>query len=124
MEKYENYQINHPINFKKLFLGFGGYIMDPKQDHSESIHTHLECDPGYLHPVEVRSGKDPEDGIEIDFYDEMESDKLITIRIQFRKGNTSIGWLANHDGTLLKKRYIKGEEELEQEYKSGNNLPF
>ena len=122
MEKYENYQQNSPVNFRKISLGQFGYIMDPNQDHSEIID--LDREPGYLHPVEVRSGKDPEDGIEIDFYDEMESDKLITIRIQFRKGNTSIGWLANHDGTLLKKRYIKGEEELEQEYKSGNNLPF
>jgi len=99
-EKRKNYEPHHPINFKRLSLALDGYIIEPQQKFTFN-NVPMDKDGDYLHPVEVRCGKYPRDGIEIDFWNELtDEDSLVTLRIQFRKGSTCIGWICNWDGSL------------------------
>lgn len=101
LEKHrKHYDPNHPINFRRLSLALDGYIIEPQHRFTFN-NVPMDKDGDYLHPVEVRCGKNPEDGIEIDFWNELtDEDSLVTLRIQFRKGNTCMGWICNWDGSL------------------------
>lgn len=102
-EHKKHYDPHHPINFKRLLLANDGYIIGAEKDSSD-IYGDYRDDGDYIHPVDVRTKKNPENGIEIDFYNELvDSDKLVTLRIQFRKGHTCMGWICNSDGSLRKK---------------------
>ena len=97
-DKVENYRPTYYPNFKRLLLTSDGFMMAA---HENIVRRSDEGD--YLHPVKVRHDEDPEHGIEIDFWNETEyTDKVVTLRIQFHKGMTAMGWLCDFEGELIK----------------------
>ena len=96
------YDMNNPRNFIPVNFTEDDPIClnNPSRTDQGSHHN--------LHPVgEVRSGNllGWSDGkrIEIDFYDELEPEKLFTLCILERKGFTHVGWLANQNKTVFKR---------------------